>query len=334
MNAKITKARLRTMLSYDWFKIILSAAALIFGWVFVFNATSTKIMDSQQFAICNHMSNAIFEGNIYNDLNEQLREGKLTHETLEVDVFDLAANDTGTGEVLDTYANVNMLDLIYVSQQPDENTSYTETDAEGNEVVSYEKNYLETFTGRYGTMLHNLSFTDENGYFYRLEKHLNRYYTEGYEGSSALDTAKIEEDFRARAKGDKRYKTESQIKKGIEGDIDRIQKYRAALLAFKGYLAAGRVEIVNVPSLKEDGSDLWQGNGNFAINICKREADSAALSKYVGYSKEYVDENGKTKYSVTALNMCVCFFNSNGNEEAHRYEALVYLTNLLAAVYE
>ncbi len=333
MNAKITKDRLRTMLSYDWFKIILSAFALIIGWVLVFNVTATKVMSSQQFTICNYMSNLGLEGITYTNLDEQLREGKLTHETLEVDVFDLAVGDTSTSEVLYTYASVDMLDLIYLSQQPDTSSAYKETDAEGNEVVAYERNYLETFTGSYGGMLHNLSLTDEKGYFKSLERYLNRYYTKGYEDESALDTAKIEEDFRARAKGDKRYKKEKQIQKGIQGDIDRIQKYRNALLAFKGYLAAGRVEIVNVPYLQEDGSDLWQGKGNFAINICKTESDSVALSKYVSYSKEYVDENGKTKYAVSALNMSVCFFNSNGKEEAHRYEALVYLTNLLGGIY-
>ncbi len=333
MNAKITKDRLKTMLSYDWFKIILSAFALIIGWMLVFNITATKIMDSQKLGVCNYMSNLGLENAIYTNLDDQLRKGKLTHETLEVEAFDLAAGDTSSAEILNTYASVNMLDLIFLSQQPDTSSSYTTTDEEGNEITAYKNTYLQTFTGGYGMMLHNLSLTDEDGYFKSLERYLNRYYTNGYENGDGLDTAKIEEDFRVRAKGDKRYKKEKQIQKGIEGDIDRIQKYRNALLAFKGYLAEDRVEIVNVPLIGTDDKDIWQGKGNFAINICKKEADSAALSKYVSYSKEYLDENGKTKYAVSSLNMCVCFFDSNGEEEAHRYEALVYLTNLLDVVY-
>ncbi len=322
MNAKITKDRLRIMLSYDWFKIILAIGALIVGWMLVFNMTATKVVSSQRFVVCNYYSNASLEGKMYTALDEQLLDKKLTHEILEVDCIDLAIGDTSAAEVLYTYASVNELDVIYVLQDPDPSTAYAGQDENGKDVTLYESTYLETFTNGYGWALHNLSLTDEDGYFKSLERYLNRYYTNGYEDDSVLDTAKIEEDFRARAKGDKRYKREKQIQKGIQGDIERIQKYRKALLDFYDWNAAGRVKIENIPFIQEDGSDLWQGKGNFAVNICTTKEDSVRLSRYVS-----------NQTGTSALNMSVCFFDSNGEEESHRYEALVYLTNFLATVY-
>ncbi len=320
------------MLSYDWWKILALAFALIFSWALIFSTTATKIIPSQRFVITNYIGNITIQQKTYNNLNAQLQDGKLTHEIIEVKTLDLAADKTTGNTILEAYAGVNDLDLMFVSTLPDNTTAYREENEEGELVEKYTRNYLQTFTYAYGRNLFNLSRTDEDGYFKSLERYLNGYYSGGYESGEGLDEEKIEADFRARAKGDKRYKKKAQIEKGVQGEIERVKKYRAALLAFDKLLNSGRIEIVNTPQIWDDGTDRWQGKGNFSINICKTAEDSALLSKYVAYNNEY-EENGKTVSKISALNMHVCLFNSNGEEESHRYEGLVYLTNFLSEVY-
>ena len=57
MDAKITKQRLGGMLSYDWFKIVAVAAAVILGWSLVLTMTATRITPAQQFTVFNHYAN-------------------------------------------------------------------------------------------------------------------------------------------------------------------------------------------------------------------------------------------------------------------------------------
>ncbi len=328
MDAKITKVRLSRMLSYDWLKIVASALALIFFWVLLFTMTATKVASSQQFILCNYLGNVSFQKETSPHLVKQLQDGKLTYEIIEVNMVDLATAQDAASQLLEARTTTDELDLMFVSMQPDTRTAYEQTNEAGEKETLYKRTYLQTFLGGYFHKLHNLSRTAETGYFMRLEGYLNEYYTNGYLDDSVLDTAKIEADFRARTKKDKRYKTEAEIQKGIAGDIARVQAYRNALISFDRYLADGVVEIVNSVYLLEDGSDYFQGNGTYSINICKTEKTSS-LYNYVGYETTFTDENGKEQYKVSAENMNVCLFNSNGKQDAHAFEGLVYLTSLL-----
>ncbi len=323
MNAKITKKRLSNMLSYDWFKIIGIAAALIFAWMLVFSATATKIKPSQQFVAVNYKGVLSFRSEAYNNIEKLLKNDRFTHEILEVDLRDLSVDSSSINTLIEAYSYTNDLDAIFVADIGDEDTKYL-TDENDKNSVAYERSYLQTFTRNYGYKLHNLSF-DEGGYFYELEQYLNGYYSSGdYALGGELNTAQIEADFRARAKGDKRYKKEAQIQKGVEGEIRRVEQYRDALIAFKAYLNAGRVALVKTPYITEDGTDVYQGKDAFSINLCTNDDDSAKLSRYVAYSKDNKE---------TALNMNICLFNSNGKENSYRYEGLVYVVEFLNEVY-
>ncbi len=334
MDAKITKTRLKTMLSYDWLKIVGAIAAAIFVWVMAFTMTATKIVSSQKFGVCSYMGNVpvgtVLGNNLEKNVGLHLQNGKFTHETLEVEVVDLASAQDAANSLLQSRVYVNEFDVMFISTENDVNTAYQ---AEGSEDVLYERTYLESFLYGYYNKLHYVSRTDEKGYFKKLEGYLNRYYTNGYLDESVLDTDKIEEDFRARAKGDKRYKTEKEIRKGVEGDIARVKTYRAALVAFDGYLADGTVKITNSSLTDRNGEEVFKdGKGEYSINICPNEEGSKQLSKYVAYQTTYTDESGKTQKKTTAKDMQICLFNTN-ERDVHAFEGLVYLTNFLADVF-
>ncbi len=333
MDAKITKLRLSRMLSYDWLKIVGAAAALILIWILVFTMTATKVISSQQFIICNYTGNVSFQNELMKDLSSQLSNDKLTYEILEIDSVDMTTAGDASYQLLEARTATNELDLMFVSAQPNTSIKETVKNDKGEDETVYPYTYLQTFTANYRFKLHYLDREAEDGYFKKLEGYLNQYYTNGYLDDSVLDEAKIEADFRTRAKGDKRYKTEKEIQAGIDGDIARVKSYRAALLQFDEYLKNGTVKIVNT-AYDMDGEDYFNGKGAYSINICPTEEQSLKLAKYVGYRVAYTDENGNEQYTVKATDMNVCLFDSNGKGEAkdaYRFEGLVYLTNLLQA---
>ncbi len=329
MDAKITKTRLKTMLSYDWLKIVGAIAAAIFVWVMAFTMTATKIIPSQHVVVCSYLGNATLDDLIYTDLSKQLNERKLTHETLEGEILDLSTAKDAAYSLLQARVYVDDLDVMLVSKEWDTSTSYQ---AEDGETVLYERTYLQSFLYGYYNRLHYLGDKEDgSGYFQQLKAYLNQYYTNGYLDDSVLDTDKIEADFRARAKGDKRYKTEAEIQKGVQGDIERVKKYRAALISFDAYVAQGTIGLETSSLSDRFGEEIFKdGKGVYSINIAKTEEAQTKISKYVSYITTYEDENGKTQKKLSAKDMQVCLFNTN-EQNAHRFEGLVYLINFLDA---
>ncbi len=325
MDAKITKKRLGIMLSYDWFKIVLAAAGLIIVWMLVFNMTATRIKSSQDFTIANYVGNASISTELSNTLVKAKDDGALSYEVIEIGMEDIAANGSSASQLLEARTATDEIDLLFASTQPYEGYTY-ELDGE-----TYTRSYLEVFLGGYFYQLHNFG---EGGYFDQMAAYLNGYYGDYTAPDAVLNTEKVEQDFRARAKGDKRYKTAKQKEAGLQGEIERIEKYRASLIKFNAYLASGWVSLTKSTYLysNDEGEpmqDLLKDKGYYAINICPDtmpEEMRVKLSKIVGYYP--VDEEGK-EGAKTASNMQVCLFDSNGKQEAYRYEALNYICYLL-----
>ncbi len=324
MDAKITKTRLSRMLSYDWLKIVGFAVAFIAAWVLIFTVTATKVMPSQQFKVCNFTGNVTDTKGDFNKYLSSYIDKNFTHEVIETSVFDMTDDETVGWTVLQARASTNELDAMLVSQLYDPNSEYVE-----NGETKYERTHMQTFVRSYHFAL--FSFEGENNYFAQMEKYLNGYYTQGYQNAESLDKAKVEQDFRARVKKnkDKRYKTETQIAAGIEGEIDRMVKYRQALLDFNEYLEKGYVRLEKSSYTAEDKEDAtFTYEGTYAINICPettKDGVEGKLSQRLGYLVTQADGS----YAVSAKNMCVCLFDSNGDEECYRYEGLVFITNLV-----
>ncbi len=329
MDAKITKVRLSRMLSYDWLKIIGMAAALIFLWVLVFTMTATRILPSQQFTVSNYIGNVTFSSTGFSShYGKVLSDGVFSYEVIETDVADLALDaDTGY-QLLEARTATEELDLMFVSKQNDTSTKYEIDGENGEKVTAYKRTYLESFLRSYRFKLHQLDDTEKGaGFFTEMEEYLNSYFTGGYTKRDTLDKKKVETEFRARVKKnkDKRYKNEKQIQAGLTGEYERLVKYATALETFNGYLENGYVKIEKTDYV--DDNEAYNISGAYAVNICPSETASstqkAKLVELVGY---VVDG------SVKAEDMCVCLFDSNGEEEAFRYEGLTYITYLVGSV--
>ncbi len=329
MDAKITKVRLGRMLSYDWLKIIGSATALIFVWVLIFTMTATRVRETQQFGIGNYSGNSSLSVEFSKDFSKAYKDGVFSYEVIETNTMDMTTAGENAYQLLEARTVTNELDLMFVSQQWDDGTKYK---VEGKEdEIAYERTYLQSFVYGKQHSLHNLG---EGGFFDKMEEYLNKYYIGGYENGS-MDKEKVEADFRARiAKDkDKRYKKEPQIQKGIQGELERVEKYRNALVKFYEYQKQGYAAIVKTEYKNpETGEELIYNGGHYSINICTSQATAkmkTKLATIVGYPTTYLDEDGKEKPTISAENMNVCLFNSNGKEEAFRYEGLTYIVHLL-----
>ncbi len=328
MDAKITKVRLSRMLSYDWLKIIGTAVALIFVWVLVFTMTATRVLPSQQFIVCNYVGNNTLTRAYNMHLNDSLQDEKFSHELIEASIQDLALDRQTAYQILPARISTKEFDLMFVSAQPDEGTATQTTDSSGETTVEYGSTYLESFVRSYSYSLH-----DVNAYLPNMKAFLQKYYGEDY-ATGELNAQKVEEDFRARIKKakDKRYKKEGEIQKGVQGEIERMDKLRSAYIYFMDCLETGVVKLSQVTNIDEaTGVDYFK-NKIFAINICPDEnGEMKQLSKYVSYPVTVKGEDGKETITSRAENMNVCLFDLNG-EGAYAYEGMLYLTHLIQSV--
>ena len=339
MDAKITKLRLSRMLSYDWLKIIGTAAALIVFWVLIFSMTATGITSAQQFGVCNYLGNATFSSGFSKSYMNAYNDGVFTGEVLELKMTDLTTSGTAAGDVLQARLATEECDVMLISQQNDVQTAYTEevtnSAGETTKVTKYRNTYLESFLSGYRFYLHDLSLDGKKSFFKQMENYLNKYYEEGYQQADSLNKEKVEEDFLARIQRtkDKRYKKSAEIEKGVKESIERIEKYRKALVSFYDYLKKGVVTLTKT-TYEGDGQYDDSFEGVYSINLCPStdsEERMSSLASVAGYYTEYVSDEttGETKQTLTAKDMNVCLFNINGTEEEFRYEGLLYVVRLI-----
>ncbi len=320
MDAKMTKLRLGRMLSYDWLKMIGLALAAIFVWYFVFSVSATRITPAQQFTIVNYFGNtATANTELGEKLEEAFNKDVFSYEVIETSIVDIPAGGNQGYALLETRFATSEGDLIFVPDIDDPDSAY-----EVNGETLYQT-YLQKLVRGYGYALYNLDPNDEKGYFKQMEAFLNRYYDGGWENGN-VNKKRVENDFRARItkNKDKRFKKEHEITKGIQSEIERIEKYRVGLKEFYGYKDEGLVAFPETKAYsREDGSLI--GEGVFYINLCPDVSKMGELKNFAAYAVE--NEDGSVKY--TAENMCVAFMTFKDLEESFQYEDLLFVNYLI-----
>lgn len=339
MDAKITKLRLSRMLSYDWLKIVGTAAAVIILWILIFNMTATRITSAQHFGVCNYTGNASLSNDFNTSYSKAYQNKAFSGEVLELGTADMPASGDVGSDVLQARMSVGECDVMFVSQQWAPNSAYTQevvdsVTGETKKETYYNYTYLQEFLSGYRFYLHDLSLDGEKSFFKQMENYLNKYYTNGYEDEASLNLAKVEEDFLARIERtkDKRYKKQAQIDQGLAESIDRIKKYRTALISFYNYLEEGVVTLTETTYEATESND-YSFTGTYSINLCPSsdtEGRMSTLAPIMGYTTYVTDEEtGESKEIRTAKDMNVCLFNLNGDEEEFRYEGLLYIVYLI-----
>ena len=323
MDAKITKKRIAHMLSYDWIKMGGLALVLILFWNLIFTMTATRMRPSQRFTVFNHQANSILSDDFHNDLSKAINDGTFSYEVIESTTNDLATTGEYVSVMMSTRLAIDEGDVMFIPKLVDPSTAYED---EENGETKYEADYLQSVLISSSTYLYDLDPEKEGGYFYELKAYLNGYYQD-YTKAETIDEAKIKNDFITRAKKnkDKRFKTEQQLSAGAQKEVERIQKYRDALVKMESFLSSGIVAFEEVETMNGE----YQIKGKFALNICPNEATMGEIKKYASYEEVSVDEDGKETARITAKDMCVMFFKTNGTEQSFEYESLLYVVHLI-----
>ena len=321
MDAKITKTRISHMLSYDWLKIVGFALVTILFWNLIFTMTSTKIRPSQQFTVFNHQANYAFSDDFYNDLHGAIVGDTFSYEVIEESTNDLVVAGDYILTMYSSRLGSGEGDVMFIPKIADITTAYEE-----NGETKYKSDYLQSFLRDYRAYLYDLDPETEGGYLYELKRYLSGYYAD-YKNAETINKEKIEKDFRARAKAnkDKRFKTEEQLVLGAQKEVERIEKYRAALLKLEGFLESGIVALEEV----EAQIGEYHFKGKFALNICPNEDTMGELKKYAAYAEKAVDQDGKETVKKTAKDMCVMLFDLQDTEASFEYEALLYVVHII-----
>ena len=321
MDAKITKKRLNHFLSYDWIKIVAVAVAAIVGWNLIFTTTETRRLPSQAYQVMNYSGTTLSE-TATGTLSTFLSEGKFSHEVIETECVDATrAGVEYLATLLEATFTTDGCDVVAVANVNDP-ASETETE-DGKVYMTYAQELLRSY---------NPYVMDADEFFNAARAYLNTYYTNGYQDETSLDKNKIESDFRARvlAAQDKRYKTEESILQTVVLDIQRIEKYRQALLNVEGYLESGylRLDLVTV-----DLEDSYGESYHFEkkiLNLCPDENIMGNLKKEFYYTTQVTDEvTGGTLTLASAKDMSFAFAKTTNMDANYYAESLLYIDALV-----
>ena len=325
MDAKITKERLSRMLSYDWLKIVALAVAAILFWTLVFTMSATRITTAQQFTVINYFGNtSIANTDFTDDFNSVFNNGLFSYEVLNITQVDVGGNEEMGSTLMQTRVATEEGDVVFV---PDRVYGATEYEIDGEK---YQDTYIENLVRNYRWNLENLDRNKGDGFFMRLEVFLDKYYGDYKTGT--LNEELVKQDFLARtAKNkDKRFKTDEQKAQGVVEEINRVKKYRDALIEFDGYLENGLVKMTATQVRNMETGELLD-EAVYSINICPDPERMPNLTKIVGYMEEVVDEAGnKQPDKLSATNMNVAVMRFEGTEESFEFESLLYINHVIA----
>jgi hypothetical protein len=328
MDAKITKERLSRMLSYDWLKIVGAAVAAIILWTLVFTVSATRITPSQKFTAISYFGNvSTMNTKLNKSLSDAYSKDVFSYEVLEIGEVDVGGNKEYGSTLMETRMATSEGDVIFTSMLTAKDYGFEQ---DGETVYD---TYLQRLLRTYGYTLMNLDPEDEDGFFKSMERYVNHYYGGDYK-TGVIDKTVVRTDFMARIEKnkDKRFKWSAEIEQGVKDEVERIEKYRNALVEFYGYLDSGLVKfektvVPDYDNQRKDGKPLWEGI--YSINLCPDREKMPKLKDTVAYLETVTDENGEQQEMLSADNMNVAIINFDDVESGFEYESLLYINYII-----
>lgn len=346
MDAKITKKRLGDFLSYEWVKVLAIAVALIMLWSLLFSTTATRLTNDQVFTVINYTGTTVGTG-FDKYLNLPVDGSLFSYEVYEIGAVDTETQGgTYAGVLLETRLSTGEGDVMFVADAEQPNSQWAVTDADGNPVLDEDGNptyetdtYLRGFLN--GTYYHNVlpledvvegSYGLKKGLLTLIDEYLSQFYvknsTERFDYADGINVTETERLFRERIAEmkDKRFKTEAQIQAGLQQEIVRIERYRAAMDEYlqnvaDGYLAPTESKLV----FSDDDGNPLVINGQFGLNLCPDEEKMPGLKEDVFYYMTSADD----KQVMTAKNVNMVFLNLEGSQPEFLCEKILFVNYLV-----
>lgn len=328
MDAKITKKRLGHQLSYDWIKIAGTCILAVVLLLVLFTTIATRPTAGQTFDFYTFY-NVFFHSDELGTLDDLKRGGALSFDIQQLNTYEVTS--TGYEEmVLSTRFAAGEGDVLVAADVGDvyaEDGSGTLTDLSGLKEFLYTYRGNCMWLGTDGQPLNDPQYgAVGSNYFADCAAYLDGYFPgAGYSAavakgaadldtSAALDEKAAEAGFRSRMQGDKRFKTEEQIKEGIKDEYDRLENLRDAFVkVWKSVKTNGAVRVNEMTfSVDTDGDGTAETyNWSYSFDISGLENIHNLL---------YYGADG----SRAGLNLCVVR-NGSSSEEELRYEPFTLL---------
>ena len=333
MDAKITKKRLGHQLSYDWIKIAGTCILAVVLLLVLFTTIATRPTAGQTFDFYTFY-NVFFHSDELGTLDDLKRGGALSFDIQQLNTYEVTS--TGYEDmVLSTRFAAGEGDVLVAADVGD---VYAEDGSGALTDLSGLKEFLYTYRGNcmwLGT--DGQPYTDDpaysgmefSNYFADCAAYLDKYFPgAGYHDAvtagqyTALDTSAtldtetgvVEADFRERMKGDKRFKTEEQIKEGIKDEYDRLENLRDAFVRVWNSVKTDGAIRVNEMTFSVD----TDGDGTAETYNWSYSFDISGLENI--HNLLYYGADG----SRAGLNLCVVR-NGSSSEEELRYEPFTLL---------
>ena len=311
MDARITKHRLATLLSYDWLKMLVTIVIAVFLVVVVFLVSATRVGNAQTFTVYAYID--LSAGRDFNTLADTLKQdGVFSYDILKTEAesfsedssFDLFSlrRSTGAGTVM------FISDVRVYETDDDGNPVYNE---DGTQTVETESALYSL--ARYGAVQpdHYASgiVYDTKYYMTMCEDYLEGFFGEGLAGGEP-DAEKVRESFYARNENDKRFKTAAARERGVGEERQRLIGLKEDFLFVQELFAQG-VYTHTEYELTEDGETYTSAMG---INV--GGLDSITDLVY------YTDSEGKTVGEKLNL---VILYNDFHESNGLLYEPITFL---------
>ena len=221
MENKLTKKRLSDFLSYEWIFMIIIAVCAILGWELIYHVSSVQLTTGQTFKY-------YYDETVVSVSNNDFIKELVNRQTFSYDVIRLNTEMLDSeNNVLASRLTIQEGDVIFTDAK---GMDKTET-VNGKErpVAVRAKSYVDNFSYK----MYALDDMLEDAKTYLKDNFIK----DGQEISvSNIDDNKLEKTFRKRMKGDNRFRTEDQIRKGIKAERVRIEKLIANVDYFERFI--------------------------------------------------------------------------------------------------
>ncbi len=296
MDAKITKERLGNFLAYDWIKMLGLAAIAVFVIILLFTTLTTRVTTGQRFSAYGYTN--VSAGNDLNQMNDEFARKVFSYEILSAEGESFSTAGDYAGAIYSARRATGDGDVMFMANVFD--------DKGNSELQDLMRN-------------NGLDVIAPQKFLTDVENYLKPFFTDWESGE--LDVKKAEQAFRNRNTGDKRFKTDAQIKIGIASEEARLRMLREDLLYVRECMQNGLFSETIVHKAGETEGTLGDPIS------CGFNLNSQKLSSITNLFYHVVErEDGKTV--KTNENLCLIIFDNYGRDGEHKYDIISYLRYL------
>lgn len=312
MDSRITKNRLKQLLSYDLWKIIAIIIAGIFVWSLLFTTLGARLSEGEMLNIYAYNVH-VSEDSVNGLLDTEADNGKYySYEVRETKFYDFGAyssTNTTIAQQFAAWTSVGQLDVMFISDKGDEIKS---KDADGNEQTS-------SLYDNYSYYFYDLNTLCDDAFNY-CKRHGNM------KDDGTFDEDAITTFFEARMKNDNFYR-HGMVNAAQE--IDRFKKIRDNATILQGWLNDPALASVWRVSEFEDksGKITWKTGVKLdeLESICGANTETGKKLSQLCSTGE-TDESGS---GAIVGKVVLSVFNNSAHQEDLVYESLAFLVKTI-----